>query len=167
MWKQWVAILYSILIVVKFSFKAVILTHMGLGEYITEFILSGVTEGATACITLFVLCLIIYSVTLLVNVSIIVLSRSNPQLYTPMYLFLSHLPFVDIGCSCLVKHMFFGFLWMGTYIPVAGFVAQFWSVVTFEWNEFFLLAAMSYDCYVANAHLYSTPYRCPPQFVSS
>ncbi|XP_059107602.1 olfactory receptor 5P80 [Peromyscus eremicus] len=117
---------------------------------VTEFILVGLTEDATIRAILFVVFLIIYSVTLMGNVSIIMLIRGSPQLHTPMYLFLSHLAFVDIGYSSSVTPiMLRGFLRKETFIIVAGCVAQLCSVVTFGSAECFLLAAMAYDRYVA------------------
>ncbi|XP_021086135.2 olfactory receptor 508 [Mesocricetus auratus] len=134
---------------------------MGPGNYtiVTEFILVGLTEDATIRAILFVVFLIIYSVTLMGNVSIIMLIRGSPQLHTPMYLFLSHLAFVDIGYSSSVTPiMLRGFLKKETFILVAGCVAQLCSVVTFGTTECFLLAAMAYDRYVAicSPLLYST-----------
>ncbi|XP_036033079.1 olfactory receptor 508 [Onychomys torridus] len=126
---------------------------------VTEFILVGLTEDATIRAILFVVFLIIYSVTLMGNVSIIMLIRRSPTLHTPMYLFLSHLAFVDIGYSSSVTPiMLRGFLRKETFIIAAGCVAQLCSVVTFGSAECFLLAAMAYDRYVAicSPLLYST-----------
>ncbi|XP_021481861.1 olfactory receptor 5P80 [Meriones unguiculatus] len=125
---------------------------MGPGNYtvVTDFILLGLTEDATVRTMLFVVFLIVYSVTILGNVSIIMLIRSSSQLHTPMYRFLSHLAFVDIGYSSSVTPiMLRGFLRKETFILVAGCVAQLCSVVTFGSAECFLLAAMAYDRYVA------------------
>ncbi|XP_045050162.2 olfactory receptor 5P1 isoform X2 [Desmodus rotundus] len=93
------------------------------------------------------------------NVSIIMLIRGSPQLHTPMYLFLCHLAFVDIGYSSSVTPvMLTGFLKKGTSLHIAGCIAQLCSVVTFGTAECFLLAAMAYDRYVAicSPLLYST-----------
>ncbi|XP_048216660.1 olfactory receptor 5P3-like [Perognathus longimembris pacificus] len=117
---------------------------------VTAFVLLGLTEDTTACAILFIVFLGVYVVTLLGNISIIVLIRSSPQLHTPMYLFLCHLAFVDIGYSSSVTPvMLMGFLSNRTSIPVAGCVAQLCSVVTFGTTECFLLASMAYDRYVA------------------
>ncbi|XP_031240406.1 olfactory receptor 480 [Mastomys coucha] len=147
----------SILIASHFSF----LTEMEPGNYtvVTEFILLGLTENVTVRAILFVMFLIIYSVTLMGNLNIIVLIRTSPQLHTPMYLFLSHLAFLDIGYSSSVTPiMLRGFLRKGTFIPVAGCVAQLCIVVAFGTSESFLLASMAYDRYVAicSPLLYST-----------
>ncbi|KAL6089338.1 hypothetical protein STEG23_032780 [Scotinomys teguina] len=76
-----------------------------------------------------------------------------------MYLFLSHLAFVDIGYSSSVTPiMLEGFLRKEIFIVVAGCVAQLCTAVTFGTTESFLLAAMAYDRYVAicSPLLYST-----------
>ncbi|XP_045681706.1 olfactory receptor 480 [Phyllostomus hastatus] len=125
---------------------------MGTGNYtaVKEFIILGLTENATTCVILFIVFLGIYVVTLMGNISIIMLIRSSPQLHTPMYLFLCHLAFVDIGYSSSVTPvMLTGFLKKGTSISVAGCTAQLCIAVAFGTAECFLLAAMAYDRYVA------------------
>ncbi|XP_045412948.1 olfactory receptor 481-like [Lemur catta] len=126
---------------------------------VTEFIILGLTEDPTLCSVFFVVFLGIYIVTILGNISIIMLIRRSPQLHTPMYLFLSHLAFVDIGYSTSVTPiMIVSFIRERTTIPVAGCIAQLGSDVVFATAEGFLLAAMAYDRYVAicSPLLYST-----------
>nr|XP_027798174.2 olfactory receptor 481 isoform X1 [Marmota flaviventris] len=126
---------------------------------VTEFIILGLTEDPTLCSIFFVVFLGIYVITILGNTSIIMLIRRSPQLHTPMYLFLSHLAFVDIGYSTTVTPvMIVSFLRERTTIPVAGCIAQLGSDVIFGTAECFLLAAMAYDRYVAicSPLLYST-----------
>ncbi|XP_066216677.1 olfactory receptor 5P1-like [Saccopteryx leptura] len=124
--------------------------EVGNNTQVTEFIILGLTEDATMCVILFIVFLGIYVVTLMGNVSIIMLIRSSPQLHTPMYFFLCHLAFVDIGCSSSVTPvMLMGFLRKGISLPVAGCVAQLCSVAKFGSTEFFLLATMAYDRYMA------------------
>uniref|UniRef100_A0A8C9P7C4 Olfactory receptor n=1 Tax=Spermophilus dauricus TaxID=99837 RepID=A0A8C9P7C4_SPEDA len=126
---------------------------------VTEFIILGLTEDPTLCTIFLVIFLGIYVVTLVGNTSIIALIRSCSQLHTPMYLFLSHLAFVDIGCSTAVTPiMLIGFLQHEVVLPVAGCEAQLCFVVTCGTTECFLLAAMAYDRYVAicSPLLYST-----------
>ncbi|NP_001000946.2 olfactory receptor Olr260 [Rattus norvegicus] len=126
---------------------------------VTEFILLGLTNDPTLCVMFFVFFLGIYIVTLLGNISIINLVRSCPQLQTPMYMFLSHLAFVDIGYSTSVTPiMLIGFIVHGAVLSVHACEAQLCSVVTFGTAECFLLAAMAYDRYVAicSPLLYST-----------
>ncbi|KAM6174018.1 LOW QUALITY PROTEIN: uncharacterized protein O8D03_006233 [Erethizon dorsatum] len=135
--------------------------EMEVGNYttVTDFIILGLTQDPKLCVIFFVIFLGIYIVTLVGNISIITLIRSCSKLHTPMYLFLSHLAFVDIGYSTSVTPvMLIGFLGHGTALPVAGCEAQLCCVVTFGTAECFLLAAMAYDRYVAicSPLLYST-----------
>ncbi|XP_075831302.1 olfactory receptor 5P56 [Microtus pennsylvanicus] len=126
---------------------------------LTEFILLGLTENPTLHVILFMVFLGIYAVTLVANISIISLIRSCPQLHTPMYQFLSHLAFVDIGFSTSVTPiMLAGFLGYGMVLSVAACEAQFCITVIFGTVECFLLATMAYDRYVAicSPLLYST-----------
>ena len=117
---------------------------------VTEFILLGLTEDPTLRVLFFVVFLGIYVVTLIGYISIISLIRSISHLHTPMYLFLSHLAFVDIGYSTSVTPiMLIGFLRHRLPLLVAGCEAQLCSVVMFGTAECFLLAAMAYDRYVA------------------
>ena len=117
---------------------------------VTEFILLGLTEDPTLCVIFFVVFLGIYAVTLVGNISIIILIRTCSQLHTPMYLFLSHLAFVDSGCTTSVTPiMLIGFLKQGVTITASGCEAQLCFVVMFGSAECFLLAAMAYDRYVA------------------
>nr|XP_003412075.1 olfactory receptor 480-like [Loxodonta africana] len=126
---------------------------------VTEFIILGLTEDPTVCVILFVVFLGVYVVTVMGNISIITLIRGSPQLHTPMYLFLCHLAFVDMGYSSSVTPvMLIGFLREETSLPLAGCVTQLCSAVMFGTTESFLLASMAYDRYVAicSPLLYST-----------
>ncbi|XP_008263852.2 olfactory receptor 5P4-like [Oryctolagus cuniculus] len=140
---------------------------------VTEFIILGLTEDPILCSIFFVVFLAIYVVTILGNISIIMLIRRSPQLHTPMYLFLSHLAFVDIGYSTSVTPvMILSFLRERTVIPVAGCIVQLGSDVILGTAECFLLASMAYDRYVAICFplLYSThmsPRVCTTLLVAS
>ncbi|XP_036620228.1 olfactory receptor 508-like [Trichosurus vulpecula] len=126
---------------------------------VTEFFLLGLTDDPTLRVFFFVVFLGIYLVILLGNLTIIVLIQKSSQLHTPMYLFLSHLAFVDIGFSSSVMPvMLLNFLGDVTSIPLQGCVVQLCSVVTLGTTECFLLAVMAYDRYVAicSPLLYST-----------
>uniref|UniRef100_A0A4X1SH19 Olfactory receptor n=1 Tax=Sus scrofa TaxID=9823 RepID=A0A4X1SH19_PIG len=126
---------------------------------VTEFILLGLTEDPVLGVICFVIFLGIYVVTFIGNVGIIALIRTCAHLHTPMYLFLGHLAFVDIGCSTAVTPvMLIGFLRHGLAITTTGCEAQFCFVVLLGTTDCFLLAAMAYDRYVAISLplLYST-----------
>ncbi|XP_036619687.1 olfactory receptor 480-like [Trichosurus vulpecula] len=126
---------------------------------VTKFILLGLTDDPTLCVILFVMFLGVYAVTLVGNLSIIILIRKSSQLHTPMYRFLSHLAFVDSAYSSSVTPvMLKNFLVHNTIIPLGGCVAQMFCGATFGTAECFLLAVMAYDRYMAICRplLYST-----------
>ncbi|XP_074083635.1 olfactory receptor 5P80-like [Macrotis lagotis] len=125
---------------------------------VNEFVFLGLTDDPSLRVILFVIFLGFHTVTLVGNLSIITLIRKSSQLHTPMYLFLSHLAFVDIGSSLSVTPLMLkNFLVDKTIIPFGGCVMQLFLVVFFGTTECFLLAVMAYDRYVAicNPLLYS------------
>ncbi|KAG3285791.1 hypothetical protein H1C71_009417 [Ictidomys tridecemlineatus] len=126
---------------------------------VTEFILLGLTEDPVLRVFLFMIILCIYLVTICGNLSTIILIRVSSQLHHPMYFFLSHLAFADIGFSSSVTpNMLINFLVERNAISYLGCATQLGSVVFFGTVECFLLAVMAYDRFVAicNPLLYST-----------
>ncbi|KAB0371240.1 hypothetical protein FD755_017649 [Muntiacus reevesi] len=134
---------------------------LGHGNYtaMTGFILLGLTNDPVLRIILFMIILCIYLVTICGNLSTIILIRISSQLHHPMYFFLSHLAFADIGYSSSVTpNMLVNFLVETNTISYPGCAVQLGSVVFFGSSEGFLLAAMAYDRFVAicSPLLYST-----------
>ncbi|XP_001378054.3 olfactory receptor 5P3-like [Monodelphis domestica] len=126
---------------------------------VTDFIILGLTDDPILCVILFVIFLGVYVVTMVGNLSIIILIKNSSQLHTPMYLFLSHLAFVDILISSSVTpFMLMNYLEDTTVISFGGCLAQLCCGCTFGASECFLLAVMAYDRYVAicSPLLYST-----------
>ncbi|XP_063811100.1 olfactory receptor 5P52-like [Pseudophryne corroboree] len=120
---------------------------------VTEFILAGLTESSDFKCTLFVLFFIIYTLTLVQNSALIALISWNAQLCTPMYIFLRQLSFIDICYSSSVTiKMLMDFVSDKTSISVTGCGLQMLSYAGFGGSECLLLAAMSYDRYVAICH---------------
>ncbi|XP_004613695.2 olfactory receptor 502 [Sorex araneus] len=125
---------------------------------VTGFILLGLTDDPILRIILFLIILCIYLVTISGNLSTIILIRVSSQLHHPMYFFLSHLAFADIGYSSSVTpNMLVNFLVEKNTISYLGCGIQLGSAVFFGTAECFLLAAMAYDRFVAicNPLLYS------------
>ncbi|XP_007527785.2 olfactory receptor 5P76-like [Erinaceus europaeus] len=134
---------------------------LGAGNHtaVTGFILLGLTDDPVLRIILFILILCIYLVTVIGNLSTIALIRISSQLHHPMYIFLSHLAFADIGCSSSVTpNMLVNFLVETNTISYVGCAIQLGSAIFFGTADGFLLAAMAYDRFVAicNPLLYST-----------
>ncbi|CAH6788382.1 olfactory receptor 1038 [Phodopus roborovskii] len=117
---------------------------------VTEFILLGFVVHREIEIILFLLILMVYSLTLLGNVGMISLIRLDSRLHTPMYFFLSNLAFVDLCYSSSVAPKFLETLL--THRRSISFYAcatQLGLFLNFLISEMFLLAVMAYDRYVA------------------
>ncbi|XP_032751797.1 olfactory receptor 478-like [Rattus rattus] len=126
---------------------------------VTEFILFGLTDNPVLRVILFTIILCIYLVTVSGNLSTILLIRVSSKLHHPMYFFLSHLAFADIGYSSSVTpNILVNFLVEKNTISYFGCNIQFSSAAFFGGLECFLLAAMAYDRFMAisNPLLYST-----------
>ncbi|KAM9557243.1 uncharacterized protein ACIB01_008510 [Guaruba guarouba] len=124
-----------------------------------EFILKGLSDQVEMKAALFVLLLLIHTITLLGNAGIIVAIRGHPQLHTSMYFFLGSLSIVDICFSSVVApRTLVNFLLEKKTISFAGCMGQAFFYIVFVTSECFLLAVMAYDRYVAicNPLLYSS-----------
>ncbi|XP_038621066.1 olfactory receptor 478-like [Tachyglossus aculeatus] len=118
--------------------------------FVSEFFLLGLTDDPVLRVIFFLIFLMVYSVTIMGNLCIIMLIRVSSQLHTPMYLFLSHLAFIDIWYSSSVTpKMLKGFLVGRDTISYAGCAAQMCFTFAFGTSEAILLAMMAYDRYVA------------------
>ncbi|NXE99883.1 O1440 protein, partial [Menura novaehollandiae] len=132
----------------------------------TEFILVEFTGNPETQVTLFLMFLLTYLVTILGNLGMIALIRASPLLHSPMYYFLGNLAFVDFCSSTVITpRMLVGFLLGKKGIPYAGCMAQVFTFDLFGLAECFLLATMAYDRYVAVCHpllyaLVMSPERC-------
>ncbi|XP_070790813.1 olfactory receptor 5J3-like [Pituophis catenifer annectens] len=123
---------------------------MGNSTWVTEFILTGLTEDPHLQLILFVIFFAVYAVTLMGNVGMIVLIRTSPQLHTPMYFFLTSLSFLDTCYSTTVTpKLLSNLLKEKKSISFASCFTQFYFYGVFATTECYLLAVMAYDRYVA------------------
>lgn len=114
---------------------------------VTEFVLLGFT---TMQELLFVVFFLIYITTLMGNLGMIVLIRTDPHLHTPMYFFLSHLSFLDICySSSITPKLLLGLLAGQKVISFHGCLTQLFFYLVFITTEAFFLAIMAYDRCVA------------------
>ncbi|XP_005243409.1 olfactory receptor 1052-like [Falco peregrinus] len=133
---------------------------------VAEFVLEGLSDRVEMKAALFVLLLLIYTITLLGNTGIIIVIQGHPQLHTSMYFFLGSLSVVDICFSSVIApRTLVNFLVERKTISFVGCMGQAFFYIVFVTAECFLLAAMAYDRYVAicNPLLYSavmTPGLC-------
>ncbi|XP_069442536.1 olfactory receptor 6C2-like [Ovis canadensis] len=117
---------------------------------ITTFILLGLTDDIRLKILLFIFLFLSYTVSISGNLSIITLTLIDSHLKTPMYLFLQNFSFLEISFTTACVPRFLYSISSGdksiTYTACA---SQLLFTDLFAVTEFFLLAIMSYDRYVA------------------
>ncbi|XP_044117007.1 olfactory receptor 1030-like [Neovison vison] len=117
---------------------------------VTEFILLGLTDRAELQPVLFVVFLVIYLITVIGNVSMILLIRSDSKLHTPMYFFLSHLSFVDLCyATSVAPQMLVHFLSKRKSISFLGCLTQFHFFIALVITDYYMLTVMAYDRYMA------------------
>ncbi|XP_041490990.1 olfactory receptor-like protein OLF3 [Microtus oregoni] len=115
-----------------------------------EFILLGLSSNWDTQVSLFVLFLLMYLVTVLGNFLIVLLIRLDSRLHTPMYFFLTNLSLVDVSyATSIVPQLLAHFLATHKAIPFLSCAAQLFFSLGLGGIEFVLLAMMAYDRYVA------------------
>uniref|UniRef100_A0A8C9PCP0 Olfactory receptor n=1 Tax=Spermophilus dauricus TaxID=99837 RepID=A0A8C9PCP0_SPEDA len=114
------------------------------------FILVGFSDWPQLELIFFVFILIFYSLTLIGNTTIIVLSQLDPRLHTPMYFFLCHLSFLDLCyTTSTVPQLLINLSGLDRTISYGGCVAQLFIVLSLGGTECVLLAVMAFDRYAA------------------
>ncbi|XP_053428537.1 olfactory receptor 2T8-like [Nycticebus coucang] len=117
------------------------------------FILLGLFNHTRAHQFLFVVVLTIFFSSMLGNALMLLLIHQDHRLHTPMYFLLSQLSLMDVMlASTTVPKMAVGYLTSNQFISLTGCGLQIFFFVTLGGGECFLLAAMSYDRYVAVCH---------------
>uniref|UniRef100_A0A6I8SHC7 G-protein coupled receptors family 1 profile domain-containing protein n=1 Tax=Xenopus tropicalis TaxID=8364 RepID=A0A6I8SHC7_XENTR len=120
---------------------------------VKEFIFAGLSENPKVKPFLFVLFLIIYSLTWLENSALISVIASNEKLHTPMYIFVSQLSLIDICYSSSISiNTLVNLICRKRSISVSGCALQLFTYAGLGGTECYLLAAMAYDRYVAICH---------------
>ncbi|XP_026237062.2 olfactory receptor 7D4-like [Urocitellus parryii] len=119
----------------------------------SKFILLGLWEDKALQPLLFGLFLSMYLVTILGNLLIILAVSSDSHLHTPMYLFLSHLSFVDICfTSTTVPRMLANAQAQNKAITYEACITQVYFFMIFSGLDSLLLTVMAYDRFVAICH---------------
>ncbi|KAM8953310.1 olfactory receptor 13F1-like [Pelodytes ibericus] len=118
---------------------------------VTEFILTGLSHNRTIQLVLFVLFLLMYTVTICGNIILICVVISSPHMHTPMYYFLCHLSFLDLfySSSTVPKLLTDLIIIGGGRISYIGCLFQMNVSLFLGETECILLAVMAYDRYVA------------------
>ncbi|XP_077171371.1 olfactory receptor 5G9-like [Paroedura picta] len=118
---------------------------------VTAFFLLGFGDLQDQQLPLFLLFLVIYTVTMVGNILIVVLIVVDHHLHTPMYFFLGNLSCLETCYSSNILPVMLANLFHGGRgtISVAGCMTQYYFFGFLAASECYLLAAMSYDRYVA------------------
>ncbi|XP_042296786.1 olfactory receptor 5V1-like [Sceloporus undulatus] len=120
------------------------------GTWMSDFYLTELSDLPEVRISLFVMILLIYLVTLAGNGAILLAIGTDDHLQTPMYFFLSNLSLLDILCPTVtVPKMIQIILSEDKRISFGGCMLQLFFLIDVVGTEIFLLAVMAYDRYVA------------------
>lgn len=115
-----------------------------------SFILMGVSDHPQLEIIFFVVILASYVLTLVGNLTIILLSRLDVRLHTPMYFFLSNLSSLDLAFTTSSVPQMLKNLWgPDKTISYGGCVTQLYVFLWLGATECILLVMMAFDRYVA------------------
>uniref|UniRef100_A0A8C3W735 Olfactory receptor n=1 Tax=Catagonus wagneri TaxID=51154 RepID=A0A8C3W735_9CETA len=115
-----------------------------------EFILLGLTDDPQLQIVTFLFLFFNYFLSLMANLIILLLTLLDPHLKTPMYFFLQNFSFLEISfITVCIPRFLISILTGDKSISYSGCVTQLFFFLLLGVTEFFLLAAMSYDRYVA------------------
>ncbi|XP_030398833.1 olfactory receptor 6B1-like [Gopherus evgoodei] len=117
---------------------------------ITEFIILGFGDLHDLQILLFLMFQVIYMATVAGNTLIVVLVVAGQHLHTPMYFFLGNLSCLETCyISATLPRMLASLLTGDKTISVSGCITQLYFCSSLACTECCLLAAMSYDRYLA------------------
>ncbi|XP_037371333.2 olfactory receptor 6C2-like [Talpa occidentalis] len=117
---------------------------------ITTFIILGLTSDPQLEILAFVFLFITYVLSVMGNLTIIVLVFVDAHLKTAMYFFLQNFSFLEVSFTSACVPVYLYMIASGDKtITIKACFTQVFFVVLFGATEFFLLAVMSYDRYVA------------------
>ncbi|KAJ1065817.1 PREDICTED: olfactory receptor 8B3-like [Capra hircus] len=119
-------------------------------SFTTQFILAGLTDQSILQLPLFFLFLVMYMVTVMGNLSLIILIGLSSHLHTPMYFFLFNLSFIDLCYSSVfTPKMLINIISEKKTISYMGCITQLYFLCFFGISESYVLTSMAYDRYVA------------------
>ncbi|XP_058413480.1 olfactory receptor 6C1-like [Diceros bicornis minor] len=116
----------------------------------TEFILLGLSDDPQLQVVIFVFLLVTYMLSITGNLTIITLTLLDSHLQTPMYFFLRNFSLLEVSFTTVSIPKFLGTIISGDKtISFNDCIAQLFFFILLGATEFYLLAAMSYDRYIA------------------
>ncbi|XP_008147007.2 olfactory receptor 6C2-like [Eptesicus fuscus] len=117
---------------------------------ITTFILLGLTDDPQLQVPIFTFLFLTYMLSITGNLTIVSLTLVDSHLKTPMYFFLQNFALLEISftSACIPRYLY-NIATGDRSITYNACVVQLFFTDVFGVTEFFLLAVMSYDRYVA------------------
>ncbi|XP_005408235.1 PREDICTED: olfactory receptor 4A16-like [Chinchilla lanigera] len=123
---------------------------MAHGNNVTEFVLLGLTQDPNGQMELFIMFLLIYTVTMVGNLLIMVTVLASPSLGSPMYFFLAYLSLMDaLYSTAITPKLLIDLLSDRRTISFPACMGQLFIEHLFGGAEVFLLVVMALDRYVA------------------
>ncbi|XP_073405500.1 olfactory receptor 8B8-like [Dendrobates tinctorius] len=114
------------------------------------FIIKGITDIPELQAPIFILVFLIYLITFGGNVTIFLLICFDIHLHTPMYFFLGNLSIVDFSSTTITLHkVLLIFMTGDNKVSYLACLIQMYVFASLIGHELLILAAMSYDRYVA------------------
>ncbi|XP_060111193.1 olfactory receptor 10A4-like [Heteronotia binoei] len=118
--------------------------------HVTIFHILGFSGSPLLELLFFLLCLTVYTLTLLGNSLIVFLTLSNPALQTPMYFFLRNLSFLELCYSSVtMPRILTSYVTGNNKISFTGCAVQMSFFLLMGCAECYILGVMAYDRYVA------------------
>ncbi|XP_014642238.1 PREDICTED: olfactory receptor 6C6-like, partial [Ceratotherium simum simum] len=115
-----------------------------------EFILLGLTDNPQLQIVIFIFLFLNYMLSVMGNLSILLLTLLNPRLKTPMYFFLRNFSFLEVLLTTIcIPRFLITIMTKNKSISYNGCASQLFFSLFLAGTEFYLLAAMSFDRYIA------------------
>ncbi|XP_006877856.1 PREDICTED: olfactory receptor 8K5-like [Chrysochloris asiatica] len=117
---------------------------------LSEFILMRVTKRPELQLPLFGIFLIIYMITLMGNLGMIILTKVDSHLHTPMYFFIRNLALIDLGNATVIyPNMLVNLVTNRYTISYYACAIQMAFFLLYIICVLYILAAMAYDRFVA------------------
>lgn len=114
------------------------------------FLLRGFSGASVSPSLLFVLFLAVYLMTVVGNMTLVLLISRDPRLHTPMYYLLRGLSVIDMGVSTVILPQLLAHLLSNSpAIPASRCLAQFFFFYAFGVTDTLVVSVMAVDRYVA------------------
>ncbi|XP_046322565.1 olfactory receptor 6C1 [Marmota monax] len=117
---------------------------------VRAFILLGLSDDPRLQVVIFIFLFLTYMLSITGNLTIITLTLLDPHLQTPMYFFLRNFSLLEVSFTTVSIPKFLSTIISGDKtISFNNCIAQLFFFILLGVTEFYLLAAMSYDRYIA------------------